>query len=63
VRFRDLRHTAGLRLANRSVPSQIIQDIVHRKDPRATRIYTEVDSEVIAEVVNQRAVVSRVGGF
>ena len=53
VRFHDLRHTAGLRLANRGVPLQIIQDIMHHKDPRTTRIYTEVDSEVIAEVVDR----------
>jgi len=53
VRFHDLRHTAGLRLANRGVPLQIIQDIMHHKDPRTTRIYTEVDSDVIAEVVDR----------
>src|SRR5437016_11170198 len=53
VRFHDLRHTAGLRLANRGVPLQVIQDIMHHKDPRTTRIYTEVDSEVIAEVVDR----------
>ncbi len=34
VRFHDLRHTAGLRLANRGVPLQIIQDIMYHKDPR-----------------------------
>ena len=53
ARFHDLRHTAGLRLANGSVSVQIIQDIMQHKDPRTTRIYTDVDSEVIAEFVDQ----------
>jgi site-specific recombinase XerD len=53
VRFHDLRHTAGLRLANRGVPLQIIQDLMHHKDPRTTRIYTEVEQEVLAEVVDR----------
>jgi site-specific recombinase XerD len=53
VRFHDLRHTAGLRLANRGVPIQIMQDIMHQKDSRTPRISTEVDSEVIAEVVDR----------
>ncbi len=29
-------------------------DIMHHKDPRTTRIYTEVDSEVIAKVGERR---------
>ncbi len=53
VRFHDLRHTAGLRLANRGVPLQIIQDLMHHKDPRTTRIYTEVEQDVLAEVVDR----------
>jgi hypothetical protein len=42
---------AGLRLANRGVPLQIIQNIMHRRDPRATRIHTRerIDQDVDAD--------------
>ncbi len=51
LRFHDLRHTAGVTLADRGVPLQYIQDILRHKDPKTTRIYTKVAKERLAEVI------------
>lgn len=53
VRFHDLRHTAGVTLADRGVPLQYIQDILRHKDPKTTRVYTKVAQERLAEVIER----------
>lgn len=53
IRFHDLRHTLGVRLANRGVPLQYIQDLFRHKSPQTTRIYTDVAKEHLAEVLDR----------
>jgi site-specific recombinase XerD len=53
LRFHDLRHTAGVTLADRGVPLQYIQDILRHKDPKTTRVYTKVSRERLAEVIER----------
>lgn len=53
LRFHDLRHTAGVTLADRGVPLQYIQDILRHKDPKTTRVYTKVARERLSEVVER----------
>lgn len=53
LRFHDLRHTAGVTLADRGVPLQYIQDILRHKDPKTTRVYTKVAKERLAEVIER----------
>lgn len=53
LRFHDLRHTVGVTLADRGVPLQFIQDLLRHRDPKTTRIYTQVARERLAEVLDR----------
>ncbi len=53
LRFHDLRHTVGVTLADRGVPLQFIQDLLRHRDPKTTRVYTQVARERLAEVLDR----------
>jgi site-specific recombinase XerD len=40
-------------LADRGVPLQFIQDLLRLRDPKTTRIYTQVAQERLAEVLDR----------
>lgn len=53
LRFHDLRHTVGVTLADRGVPLQFIQDLLRHRDPKTTRVYTQVARERLGEVLDR----------
>lgn len=53
LRFHDLRHTVGVTLADRGVPLQFIQDLLRHRDPKTTRVYTQVARERLADVLDR----------
>jgi site-specific recombinase XerD len=53
VRFHDPRHTVGVTLADRGVPLQFIQDLLRHRDPKTTRVYTQVARDRLAEVLDR----------
>lgn len=54
VRFHDLRHTFGTRLAANGVPIRTIQEWMGHEDIRTTQIYADYEpSEHAIEAVSQ----------
>ena len=54
VRFHDLRHTFGTRMAAQGVPMRVLQEMTGRRDFKTTLIYADyAPSEREAEWVEQ----------
>ena len=52
LRFHDLRHTVGTRLANAGVPVPVIKEILAHSDIRTTQRYMHTNSKIIKESLN-----------
>ncbi len=52
LRFHDLRHTVGTRLANAGVPVPVIEEILAHSDIRTTQRYMHTNSKIIKESLN-----------
>lgn len=52
LRFHDLRHTVGTRLANAGVPVPVIKEILAHSDIRTTQRYMHTNSKIIKDSLN-----------